>query len=146
MGDLSIEPMGSTDFGPCECCGGTTRSVWGTISRGEAAEASYFVRWTLGEVERHGANFDLIVGRWGDDASNADRFAVALEFRVMDDGPWFMVIDAGTRPVAESDLVGRALRRDEVIGTPLAPVAFELVDAIWMQDERIGELTGADRR
>jgi len=48
--------------------------------------------------------------------------------------------------VAESDLVGRALRRDEVIGTPLAPVAFELVDAIWMQDERIGELTGADRR
>ena len=53
-----------------------------------------------------------------------------------------MVIDAPNRPVAQSDLVGRALRRDEIVDTTFATDAFALVDAIWLQDRRIGELTG----
>jgi hypothetical protein len=32
------------------------------------------------------------------------------------------------------------LARAEVIGTPLAKQAFELVDAIWLRDERIAEI------
>jgi hypothetical protein len=60
-----------------------------------------------------------------------------------DQGPSFMVVDASSRTAASSDLVGRVLCRDEVIGTSIAQAAFELVDAIWLQDERIAELTGA---
>jgi len=52
-----------------------------------------------------------------------------------------MVIDASTRRFAQNELVGRALRRDEVIGTTLATDAFELVDAIWLHDGRISEVS-----
>jgi hypothetical protein len=55
-------------------------------------------------------------------------------------GPSFMVIDAADRPAAASDLVGRALAREEVIGRPIAKQAFSIVDAILQQDARVAEL------
>jgi hypothetical protein len=141
MVTLSVEISGSNDFGPCECCGAMSRTVWGNLHRGKSAEAAHFVRWTLGQVDRHGANFDLIVGTWGEGTTASDRCAVSLECQRTDWGPMFMVIDSAHRPVASSNLVGRALSRGEVIDTPLAQVAFELADAIWLQDTRIAELT-----
>ena len=51
-----------------------------------------------------------------------------------------MIIDASDRSVATSPLVGRALTRDEVIGTPLAADVFRILDAIWLQDNRIAAL------
>lgn len=63
----------SSDFGPCDCCSANSRTVWGYLHRGDAAEAAYFVQWTLGQVDRHGANFDLIVGKWGTGTSRHDR-------------------------------------------------------------------------
>ena len=46
-----------------------------------------------------------------------------------------MVIDASDRPVSQSDLVGEGLNaRRKVIGTPTAKVAFDIVDAVWIQD------------
>ena len=94
-------------------------------------------------MQKHGAHFDLIVGLWGDETTSADRSAVSLEFRITDDGPAFMVIDAANRPVGERDLVGTALARHEVIGTPTAELAFALVDAIWLRDSRIAEIVNA---
>src|SRR5262245_54709615 len=137
---LQVEPTGAKDLGPCECCGNVTRRVWGLVHRGEPTEAVYFVQWTAGSVVKHGANFDLVIGKWGDGATRSDRVAVSLAFRQTPDGPQFMVIDAADRDVAESDLAGRALRRDEVLGSPLAKRAFEIVDAVWLQDSRISEL------
>jgi len=53
-----------------------------------------------------------------------------------------MVIDANTRPFSSSNLVGPALHRDDVIGTPTASDAFAVADAILEQDDRIAELLG----
>jgi hypothetical protein len=113
------------------------------VHKGEVGEAAYFVHWTLNRVAHHGAHFDLALGQWGDASSSQDRFAVSLEFRRTEQGPQFMVIDAATRPIAQGDVVGRTLRRDEVIGTPLAKQAFDIIDAIWLQDPRIEELRRA---
>ncbi len=143
MSELTIEVTGSNDFGPCACCGSMSRTVWGFIHRGDVTEAAYFVQWTLGQIERHGANVDLIMGKWGETTDSTDRYAVAMELHHMPDGPSFTVIDSADRPAASSDLVGKPLARDEVIGTPLAERAFELVDAIWLQDERIAEIVEA---
>jgi hypothetical protein len=142
MSDRQLEAAGQRDFGPCECCGGLSRSVWGYVHQGKATEAAYFIQWTPGHLTEHGAHFDLIVGAWGDDAAGTDRYAVSLEFRHTERGPVFMVIDSASRPVAKSDLVGRALSRSEVIGTPLAQQAFDLVDFIWLQERRIEEVRG----
>lgn len=139
---LSVEIADSSDFGPCDCCGANSRTVWGYLHRGDIAEAAYFVQWTLGQVDRHGVNFDLIVGKWGTGTSCHDRSAVSLEFRRTEKGPAFMVVDSSHRPVAASELVGKALGRSQVIGTPLARAAFECVDAIWLHDERIAEIVG----
>jgi hypothetical protein len=54
-----------------------------------------------------------------------------------------MVIDANTRDVARGELTHRGLRRDEVIGTALAKQAFEVIDAIWLQDGRLAEIQAA---
>jgi len=64
----------------------------------------------------------------------------SLEFRRTEKGPVFTVVDSKHRPVAASELVSKSLARSQVIGTPLAHAAFEYVDAIWLQDERIAEL------
>lgn len=51
-----------------------------------------------------------------------------------------MVIDGDGRPADSRDLCGRALKRVEVIGTPLADGVFAFVDTIWNQDTRIDDL------
>jgi hypothetical protein len=142
MEPLSVEPTGEKDLGVCECCGNSSRRVWGLVHTPNATLASYFVHWTLGRVPDHGANFDLIIGKWGDGTAAADRVLVALAYRLTDTGPQFMVIDAADRPAAKSDLVGRALPRSEVINQPIAEQAFAVVDAVLEQDQRVAELLG----
>jgi hypothetical protein len=137
---LEIDPANQSTFGPCECCGEMTSRVWGYVYRAELALAAYYVEWTPG----HGgsqANFDILIGKWGDDANPSDRSAVCLEFRKLESGPAFMVIDAVTRKVATSSLISTALDRDQVIGTPLAQQVFDICDLIYLDDSRISELT-----
>jgi hypothetical protein len=140
---LQIEPMDAADTGRCPCCGHVSRKLWGMVRRDEAPYASYFVHWTVGHVFDHGAHIDLILGRWGDDASAADRYAVSLEHRIRADGPAVMVIDADRRDIAKSDLVGHALKRADVIGGPLAAEVFAVYDAIMAQDPRLAPLWDA---
>jgi hypothetical protein len=139
---FTIEPTGTSDHGPCECCGNRSRTVWGTVHSGQSARAVYYVYWTLTRVRDHGANFDFVLGKWGHGATPADRQIVSVAFRVIDGAPSFMVIDAEDRPVAKSDALATcALRRDQVIGTSLAAEVFAMLDAIWIADARIAELT-----
>jgi hypothetical protein len=115
-----------------------SRKVWGYLYNESAACAAYFVQWTLTRID-HGANFDLIIGKWGDGATAADRTVVAVAYRLTASGPQFMVIDAvGRAP----KLASIALSRDQVIGKPVAKDIFAMVDAIWLGDKRIAELRG----
>jgi len=141
MNDRQIETVGEKEFGPCDCCGGMSRTVWGYVYRSGDAEAAYFVQWTVGHVVKHGANFDLIIGRWGEGTQRLDRFSVSMAFRRTAEGPQFMLIDSSLRPVATSELVGRSLARSDVIGTSLAQQAYDIVDCVWLNDRRIEEIT-----
>ena len=51
-----------------------------------------------------------------------------------------MIIDAQDRVQNYSTILGQSLRRVEVVGTPLAPEVFRLVDAVWLTDPRIAEV------
>ena len=136
---LTIYPDDNASFGPCECCGQMTSRVWGYVNDGDVGIAAYYVEWTPGHEER-AANFDFIIGKWGKDAEAKDRQAVAVEFRKLETGPGFRVIDAIYRQVAESSLVSEALNRDAVIGTPIATKVFALCDLVYLEDPRIEEL------
>jgi hypothetical protein len=141
-GTIAIEPTGSSDTGVCDCCGNSSRCVWGEAYVNGRCTAVYFVHWTLDHVPEHGASIELIIGDWGDGTTAQNRIAIALAYRLMEGIPTMMVIDAGARPVARSPLAGQALRRDDVIGTPLAPNVFSIADAVLAQDHRVGELLG----
>src|SRR5271163_3154839 len=129
-GRITVEPSGSKDTGICDCCGRSSRRVWGYAYADGRCVAAYFVHWTLGHVPDRGANIDLILGDWGEATSPESRNALALAYRLMDTGPSMMVIDANIRPFSKGPLVGRALRRDEVIGTSAAQDAFAVADAV----------------
>ncbi len=82
-------------------------------------------------------------GRWAaDGGTSADRSAVSLVYRIVDNGPAFTVIDANARNIAKSNLASRALKRDEIVGQPIAHDVFALCDAVLMQDERVAEILG----
>lgn len=144
MEELLIKPDGENVTGNCECCGNASRCVWGFARSGEGPAVAYFVHWTIGRVHDHGANFDLILGSWGEGTSAEQRVVVSLAYRLLESGPGFMVIDANGRPAANSGLAGRALARSEVVGQPIAQEAFAVVDAVLAQDPRITELLGRE--
>lgn len=137
--DLSVEPTGDNDFGPCECCGKMSRTVWGLVHSQAGPLAAYFVQWTLNSPE-HGANFDLIVGEWGIGTTSKDRQAISMIYRNVNNQGSFMVIDASKLPQRDPSLVSSALSREEVIGSLLAKRAFAIVDAVFMKDTRIEEI------
>jgi hypothetical protein len=145
MEALEIETSGCNDYGPCECCGNMSRRVWGYVHSATGSVAAYFVHWTLTRVADHGANFDLIIGKWGEGASSADRDVVSLAYRLEATGPSFMVIDATDRPAATGGLADRVLLRSQVVGKPIAKQAFAIVDAILAKDERVVEVLGQYR-
>src|SRR6266496_646076 len=122
----------------CACCGNMTRTIWGDLSTEDRTVAVYSVQWTPCSPQ-HDPNIDLVIGEWGTDAKSEDRVLVSLLYRPGPHGG-VMVIDGEGRPAGQRSLCGQALKRDEVIGTPLAANAFALFDAIWLQDPRIEEL------
>jgi hypothetical protein len=130
--EFEIEESGFAG-GQCDCCGTPTKRVWGFVRRAGEPVGAYFVGWTDGKPD-HGAAFDLILGKWGSSATKQDRYATALDLRLIDGAPQFMVVDAANRVTSESPLVGTSLKRAEVIGTPIAENVFAVIDAVYMSD------------
>jgi hypothetical protein len=141
MPGLVVEPTGENVHGPNQR-GHRSRCVWGFVHGPDGAVAAYFVHWTVGHVAEYWPNFDFILGPWGEGAEAAQRRLVALEYRLLETGPAFRVINGSRRPAAAGDLVGRALRRSQVVGRPVAQEAFAVADAVLAQDGRLAELLG----
>jgi hypothetical protein len=116
-----------------------TQRVWGYVNQADACIAAYFVEWTPGHLQ-NAANFDLILGAWGPSTTAEDRKAIALDFRQLDTGPAFRVIDAANRPVSKSSLVRDALGREQVIGKPIANTVFAICDTVLTRDQRLTDL------
>jgi hypothetical protein len=133
---LEIEPASMKNSGRCACCGKSRRTVWGYVYRDGGPRACYFVEWTLGRRDCS-ARFDVVVGSWFDGTTEDDREAVSLEYRLLDTGPSFSVVDAAGRPAAE---VGRATNGADVRGTPLADEVVTIAGAVLEVDERVREL------
>ena len=121
----------------CDCCNKRTRTVIGYINHDERTLAAYYVSWVIGGAPNHDATIDLIVGKWDEDSTAADRKGLSLICRWVSEGLGFSTIDATERVQADGELVGYAYKRDEVVGTPLAQLAYDLVDVIMEKDYRV---------
>jgi hypothetical protein len=143
VSDLRVEPSKSNDFGPCECCGAMSRTVWGYLYENDEARAVYYVQWTLGQVPRHGANIDLLMGSWGDGSTPEQRVAVSLVYRVGDHGPEFASIDPDEREHAKTGLAAHRIPGRHVLGNRVGADAYAFLHAIFGQDQRVAELVQA---
>jgi hypothetical protein len=141
--DLRIEfaPEQEREFGSCPCCGEMTRRVWGYVYDCESSTAAYFVEWTPGHARE--ANVDLIIGTWGNDTSAVNRASVAVEYKLLETGPAFRLIDARTRRYADGKLASRALSREEASTDENRDRIFAILDAIYIGDPRLGDLRPA---
>ncbi len=129
--EFEIEQTGESG-GVCDCCGNTTKRVWGFVRHDGEPFGAYFVGWTVGRPD-DGAAFDLILGD-GEDASSSSRFAVSLNYRIVEGSGSFMVVDAEGRLPLDADdaLFDKTLKRSDVVGTELFPVVRGVVHAVYM--------------
>lgn len=146
MQDLRVEPDKQNDTGPCACCGSMSRTVWGYLYEAGVSRAVYYVQWTLGQVPRHGANIDLLMGEWGEGSTPEQRVAVSLVYRVGPNGPEFASMDPDQRPHANSGLAAHRIPGRHVLGNPVGADAYAFLHAIFGQDQRVAELVQAAQR
>ena len=126
--------------GVCECCNRQTRTFWGGVSvvDGEPV-AVYYVHYATDSAEPPPV-IDVVIGPWGDQDPPKDRVLVSMAYKP-GAGGGLMVVDAAGRPADVRTLCGRALARAEVVGTPLAKLVFDVVDAVFLEDPRIADVT-----
>lgn len=139
--NITIEPGEESPPTTCDCCGNQTKTIWGYAYENDSALAAYFVQWTSGRKD-HYPNFDFLIGTWGDESVN-DKVLVSWVYNATHEhGGSYMVIDSTNRPAASSNLCSRALSRNEVINNgELIGISKEILDAIWVNDPRIEEIT-----
>ena len=138
---FELQESSAEDFGPCECCGSFSRTVGGRIEKDSFPYVAYRVQWTLGQVAKHGAAFYLLFSRNERGTPLEPKLAVKILYRNDAEASGFMVVDH-----EQDEWAGfKYLKREEVVGAPLAPKVFELLDLIWLNDGRIKELTDLQR-
>jgi hypothetical protein len=138
MPSLTIEPTRHARHGPCAHCGGDTQTMLGRANAADGhVRASYMIRWTAGRP-RDGAVWLVSVGRPDLDPSDA-RLSVGIRMRPVWGRPQFMVVDVAETPWKDVDSPSLAANctRTQVIGTPLATRAFDVVDVVLAQDPRV---------
>jgi hypothetical protein len=133
---LTVEPSKEHESGPCPCCGGVTRTVWGYVYDAQTPFAVYYARWTRNSP-KHGALLFVSMG-WGNDAP--ERVSVACEARAPDGEIGFMVIDSEGTPWGRIAELGRKLSRSEVVDTPIAERAFAVIDSALEHDPRLVDM------
>ncbi|HDR9761820.1 TPA: hypothetical protein ACK3Q6_006492 [Burkholderia cepacia] len=85
-----------------------------------------------------------MLGDWGERAGPADRVLVSLIYIPREGGGPVSIVNAAERRVDISDLFEFALAREQVIGTPLAPLVFQMIDALWLTEPRIADVKALD--
>jgi len=120
-----------------------SRTVWGYVYVNGESRAVYYVQWTLGQVARHGANIDLLMGEWAEGSTPEQRVAVSLVYRVGPHGPEFASIDPQGRPHVDSGLAAHCIPGRHVLGNPVGADAYTFLHAILGQDARVAELVQA---
>lgn len=129
--------------GHCDCCGHASQTIWGGLAGDDGPLAAWFAGWTVGRPD-HMPTIDLVLGPWGEGTRALDRVLVSLRYRPAQGGGALMVVDAAGGARDRRDLCGRALARNEVVGTPLAGQVFALIDALWLTEPRMAAVRSLD--
>jgi hypothetical protein len=137
--ELRAEVSEVKDTGPGEDEGSETRLATGYVWVSDIAHAAFYVHWTVGR-SKHPAMIDLVLGDHEEDAGPERRIGISLTYRYEEGEGEFAIVDATDRPFADPEYLGKALRRSEVAGTPLAREAFEIAQCIFRSHPLFAEI------
>lgn len=123
---------------PCDCCGNTTTSLTRFVYQDGLAYAVYYAMFTQGHPDAAISGL-IILGDWGDGATQADR--VAFPFRLWADGDTNNVslLDAPQSPWGQGVSLARILDRAEALVHPWKQEVFHITDHMVVEDREIVE-------
>lgn len=113
---------------PCTCCGEATRSTTGTVDLGWDPAPLYIARWNP-RVPAHG--IALLIGLGDPRGFVGARYSLESQ----------AIAVIGPKDYDWQSNSIQILNRNEVIDTPLATMAFRVIDEIWMHDPEIQSFT-----
>lgn len=128
----------------CHCCGSTPKLSGGGLENEERIIAIYLLEWTVAQPS-HVPMLDLIMGPWGDAADPASRMLASLSYSASTAGGQFNVIDSVSRPANIPNVCGRALTRNEILGTTKAAELSWLLESLTRTEPLIAEFRALDK-
>ena len=131
--DIVLEE-GPLEKTPCDCCGQTTFTVEGNLLHDDNWLAFYTVRFNPKHLDAYPV-FTIGTGDWSDTADASNRWFFGAEYNAVSEG--FRLIDLKTEDTQKAYV---PLNRDDIIGSPFAPEAFAMLDAIFMGDARLKDI------
>lgn len=141
--DLSFEPDGASDGGPCPDCGHPLRVVWGFVRAWDEPHAVYLAQWTPAHPHPRAAIL-LSLGPWAEDADERDRRAIGLDCRAGPEGPICTFVDATGLPWSDPSL-GSRLSAAQAAASPYAADAITIAQALIGHEPRLRALLARGR-
>jgi hypothetical protein len=142
--ELSFEPDGASDGGPCPDCGHPLRVVWGFVRAWDEPHAVYFAQWTPAHPQASAAIL-LSLGPWAEDADERDRRAIGIDCRPGPAEPICTFIDAAALPWNDPSL-GSRLAGTQAAASTYAADALTIAQALIENEPRLRAHLSRSRR
>jgi hypothetical protein len=120
----------------CPHCGEESLTVWGWVSKDNAAHAVYFANLMTGHQETS-ARLTISIGGWGDENDLTKRKWVYIEARPVPSSYQMMVREPQESLYSGKPLLGKALTRSEALASPLLKDFFAVADYIAFNDPAV---------
>jgi hypothetical protein len=126
----------------CPHGGEESMTVWGWVSKENAAHAAYFANLMTGHQEIS-ARPTISIGRWGKEDNLAKRKWVFIEARPIPGSYEMMVREPEESLYSGEAILGEVLTRSEALASPLVQESFDVADHIAHNDPAVqSDLSG----
>jgi hypothetical protein len=136
MASYGIEFNDKVKSFTCPHCGEESMTVWGWVSKDNAAHSAYFANLMTGHVETS-ARLTISIGGWGEEDSLVKRKWVFIEARPIAHSYEMMVREPEESLYAGKEILGKAMTRSEALASPLVREYFAVADHIANNDPAV---------
>ena len=136
MANYGIEFNDTIKSFQCPHCGEESKTVWGWVSKDNAAHAAYFVNLMTGHQEIS-ARLTISIGGWGEEDNLRNRMWVYIETRPIPSRYEMMVREPEESLYNGKQILGTPLTRSEALASPLMQEFFAVADYIAFNDPAV---------
>jgi hypothetical protein len=120
----------------CPHCGEESMTVWGWVSKDNAAHAAYFANLMTGHLEAS-VRLTISIGGWGEEENLAKRKWIFIEARPVAGSYEMMVREPEESLYSGKPILGKAMTRSEALASSLVQEFFAVADHIANNDPAV---------